>query len=172
MSPTDTRSRASLQPPQVVALLFLAAALSGCGYIQEMKLPFITPSGQKLTDSAASAEIEMQSYPQQAPLGPSLDIEVIREGNAIIFDNRSVAAYAGVQVWLNHEFGAEISELPIGRSKPIALESFINHYGEVYPVGWFLRPERDRPLIMADLVDQGKLHKLTVRLQGRWRESQ
>ncbi len=149
------------------AFLLLAAMLGGCGYISEMKLPFITPTGKKL--DAPQAGPKPAAYPVDLPIAEPLDIEVIRVGNAIELDNRSTQTYAEAQIWLNHAYGAVLKNLPIGRSSQFNLESFINEYGELYPVGYFLKPERDRKLVMADLVIDGKIHKLTVRLADDWR---
>ena len=33
----------------------------------------------------------------------------------------------------------------------------------------FLYPDHDKPLVMADLIIDGKIHKLTVRLNDDWR---
>jgi len=153
-----------------ISVITLAAlGLAGCSYfssfVEETKPPILTPEGQRV-DAASDGPTR---YPDDAPLGEPLAIEVIRTGNGIQLDNRTVNAYADTVLWLNEQYGAKIGDVAIGRGQPIALESFVNHHGETYPVGRFLQPDADRPLILADLVVEGTRHKLTVRLQD-WRQ--
>ena len=154
--------------PKMAILVFATLMLSGCDYVrglaQQVRVPVLTRSGKELP------AVEARPYPAAAPVAGPLDIEVIRDGNAIVIDNRTTREYEGVPLWLNQEYGGRLDILPIGRGKPLALTSFVNRYGEPYPVARFLRPELDRTLVLAELVLDGKLHKLTVRLEEDWRE--
>ena len=163
----------------------LLSLLGGCSYVSELKLPFITEQGSKLNqEGEAEGRVPVVSdvaaavggnyrppmlYPGALPLEDPIDIEVVRSGNAIRLVNRSVRSYRDVEVWLNQDYGARLNELPIGASQPIDLESFVNRYGELYPVGRFLTPDRDQALVMAELVSSGRIHKITVRLGDDWR---
>ena len=108
-------------------------------------------------------------YPQQLPLEQPIDIEVVRTGNAVRLVNRSVRSYENVEIWLNQDYGARLNRVPVGASQSIDLESFVNQYGELYPIGKFLTPDRDLALVMAEIVTAGQIHKLTVRLADDWR---
>ena len=140
----------------------------GCDSIRnvarDMRLPFMARGGEPL------AVLEPRPYPHDAKVAGGLDIEVIRDGNAIILDNRTTRTFENVPMWLNQEYGGTVGDVPAGRGTPLKLTSFVNHYGEPYPVAKFLQPELDRSLILAELYLDGRLHKLTVRLDDRWRQ--
>jgi hypothetical protein len=153
----------------MVAVMLLAMLAGGCSWIQELKLPLITPEGKKIAEDSKMAEPKVFKYPGNAALAEPFDIEVIREGKGIRLDNRSTHAYQNVQLWLNQQYGADITAVPIGRGELISLHSFVNQYNEQYPTAKFLYPDNDKPLVMADLVVDGKVHKLTVRLNDDWR---
>ena len=158
----------SVSVPRSGILVLLTLALGGCEYVRgvarDMRLPLLSRSTEQLTIS------EPRPYPAGAEIGAPLDIEVIREGGAIVLDNRTVGDYQGVSLWLNQDYGGVINALPIGRGRPLALTSLVNRYGEHYPIARFLQPELDRTLVLAELMIDGKLHKLTVRLEDNWRE--
>ena len=159
-------------------LLILAiptlTVLPACGYLGDLNLPLLTEQGEQIERYPAQADtINIQTrrtYPEDAEIAQPLNIEVIREGNAIILDNRTVHTYGPVQLWLNQQYGATLDVIPVGRGEPIALTSFRNRRGEPYPVAQFLAPDASQPLILADLATNNTIHKLTVRLQPGWRE--
>lgn len=141
--------------PAAVLLVALLLLTVGCS------MPF---GGDRL-----DAPNVARAYPQELPIGDPLNVEIVREGNAIRLDNRTPRAYENVELWLNHEYGAPIDTLPVGRGRPIDIESFTNQFGESYPVAELLQPERNRKLVMADVVVNGEIRKLTVRLAPDWR---
>ena len=153
--------------------LLLPLALGGCDYaknmVQNIHPPFVTREGRRL--DTGEAVMGKGSYPAQRPFGAPLDIEVIRTGNGIQFENRSTREYHHVDIWLNQEYGASLEGVDIGRGELIALRSFKNRFGEHYPVAKFLEPDADRPLVSVEISYEGdeKLHPLTVRLTDSWR---
>lgn len=151
-----------------VVAFALLAMLAGCSTLTALKnkLPFVSHK-----PPATAAKLHYAGYPTGLPLGNPIDIEVVRTRGSISLINRSVYPYGQAQLWLNHDYGARISEIPIGRSGPIALANFHNGFGDPYPVGTVLRPEIDRSLLMADLIFDGQIHKLTVRLADDWRKT-
>ncbi|MBI1368073.1 MAG: hypothetical protein GC162_05405 [Planctomycetes bacterium] len=153
---------------RLLCLLIAAACLGGCNYVDELKLPVLTTEGRALDEDHPGTPAP-RYYPDAAPIAEPLDIELIRVGNAIVIDNRTVHEYKNVQLWLNHAYGGDLEALPIGRTDPIALTSFINEHAEPYPVARFLAPDADMALVLADLYLDGKIHKLTVRLRNDWR---
>lgn len=166
--------------------LLVCGMLGGCNSVkswaEDWKMPFVTPKGKELKEGEAKGgglpdiglagllgtpdpgDQEPRYYPFEAEVGESLDIEVERKGNAIQLVNRTVHSYKNGQIWLNQQYGADLAEVPIGAGPLLDMESFINEHGERYPVGRFLQPDRDKPLVLADLYIDGKLHKLVVRL--------
>jgi hypothetical protein len=154
-----------------VLLIVPALLLAGCNYVDELKLPVLTTEGKTIQPETAdtSTGLAPQFYPAEAKIANPLDIEVVRVGNAIRFDNRTVSEYYDVEIWLNQQYGAHITHIRIGHNEPISLKGFVNQYGEVYPVARFLAPDADQPLVLADMLLDGKIHKLTVRLRNDWR---
>jgi len=171
----------------LVTGLFVCGSVGGCnsikGWAEDWKLPFATKTGKKVTEEGEAKGqalpdvgipglllkidedvYDPREYPHAAEIAEPLNIEVVREGNAIKLVNLTVTRYENVQLWLNQQYGADLAYVPIGHSEFLDLESFINEHGEPYPVGRFLQPDRDKPLVLADLVMDGKIHKLVVRL--------
>jgi hypothetical protein len=160
--------RAMGHPRRVIALLLVSLlGAGGCDSLgrvaRDLRLPLVTATGKRL----AAAD---RPYPAGLEIGEPLAIEVVRKGNSIQLDNRTVRTFEGAELWLNEEFGATVPLIGIGRGEGMSLVSFVNRYGDHYPVARFLRPELDRSLISAELALGGRLHKLTVRLEEDWRE--
>jgi hypothetical protein len=146
-----------------------AAVLVGCSYVEELTAPIFQGIGGKSLESADAPPPSPKPYPEQTPLAEPLPIEIIRQGKSIIVENRSVRAIQNGELWLNRQYGATLATIPIGRGQPIALSNFINKDGKAYPVAEFLYPDHDKPLVMGDLLIDGKMHKLIVRLVDDWR---
>ncbi len=89
-------------------------------------------------------------YPKEAP-ARDLDIVVVRDGAAIELTNRTAAAYADVEVWLNQQYAQRVERLPVGQTVRVSLLGFINRDGEVYPVGGLLSPDKTMPVLLAEL---------------------
>lgn len=155
-----------IQPMSDPKMIFLMLTLlllpfAGCNPMQH-GMEQATTGGQRLERA------ERMTYPDDMEIGESLRIEVIRNGRSIVLDNRSVESYENVVLWLNQEYGATIPMIEIGRNQPIALSHFVNWFGDTYPLARFLNPDRDKTLITAEIQLQGKLRKLTVRLEEGW----
>jgi hypothetical protein len=151
----------------LAALVPAAALVSGCNYIGELKLPFITESGKQV-EPAVDSLGPTPVYPETLPLGQPLDVQVTRVGNAVVLDNRTIQTFENAQLWLNHQYGAPIGRMGIGPGQPLSLDNFRNIHGESYPVGGLLSPDLDAPVVAADLVADGRIHKLFVRLEPNW----
>lgn len=160
----------------IVRTVCIAVALGGglicggCGVAQELGIPLFVTRGRSLYAEPGETRPERMIYPDQAPVARPLPIGIIRKDRALIIDNQTARVYRDVVLWLNHQYGARIDKIPIGRGEPIALRNFINRYGEPFPTSKPLQPQTARPLLMADLEIDGKLHKLVVRLEEGWRE--
>jgi hypothetical protein len=145
------------------------ALLAGCSYVEELVSPVFEGAGGKTLQEARAEAYSTRVYPDKAPLGDPLPIEIIREGKSITLENRSVNTIAGGQLWLNRQYAADLASIPVGRGEKISLSNFLNKQGDAYPVALFLYPDHDKPLVMADLLMDGKMHKLIVRLVDDWR---
>lgn len=122
-----------------LAALMALATLAGCAG------PGPTPQ-----QAAALAALP---YPADAQRGPDLDILAVREGDALRLVNRTPQAYAGMQLWLNRQYVLPVERIDIGTGNVLTLTHFVNRYGESFPVGGLLTPDKDRPLLLAELYD-------------------
>jgi hypothetical protein len=92
-------------------------------------------------------------YPRDAPAGDVLDIVVRREGRHVRLNNRTAVPHENVQIWLNRQYAGNVSRLHIGDANRIRLSQFANHFGEPYPVGGLLTPDRNFPIVLAEIYD-------------------
>jgi hypothetical protein len=123
--------------------------------------------GVVLADRATEQEIEhlrQLAYPAAAKLGADLDVLVVHRGNRILLANRTTHQYEGVQLWLNRQYVAEPAPIPVGPGHRLDLRGFVNRYGETYPVGKVLSPDKSFPVVLAELYDPatGLRHRMTV----------
>lgn len=103
-------------------------------------------------------------YPEQAEVGPALDVHVERDGREIRVINLTPRPLGRVQIWLNAEYVRVVEGLPIGTTE-LSLPRWVNQYSEPYPVGTLLSPDRNQPLALAELYDPqtGLRQQLVVR---------
>lgn len=120
-----------------------------------------------MADAKLAAELSPLVYPGEAPLGPDLDILVIRNGKHLTLANREPRSMDNVQIWPNQQWVANVSRLSIGSNNRLNLTHFVNHYGEQYPTAGFLQPERSLRLVLAELYDpeSNQRHRLNVQLK-------
>lgn len=117
-----------------------------------------------LTAEETSLIARAPAYPEEAKIGPSLDVVVVRRGDEIQVVNRTARPYTELQLWLNRQFVRPVERVEIGTENGYSLDSFANRYGESYPTGSFLRPEQSQRLVLAELYDPeaNVRYKLTV----------
>jgi hypothetical protein len=157
----------------MLPLLAALIGLGGCTYFEDITPPLLSESGERIPAEEGEADDDgtvTRAYPEDAERGRALDIEVIRVGNAVRLINRTTRTYENAELWLNHEYGAPIDTVETGKNEPLSLRSFVNAHGERYPLGVFLAPDLDEALVEADLIVDGTVHPLPVRLQGDWTE--
>jgi hypothetical protein len=146
----------------VVGLLVIVGPLGGCAALFGPK-----------ADPKLAAELSKLAYPKDAPLGPDLDVLVVRTGGALELVNRTPSTYRNMQVWLNQQYVARIDAVQIGSPEGLGaaasrnrldLARFINLHGEPFPTGGLLAPEKSFPVVLAELFDPatGKRHRLLV----------
>lgn len=142
--------------PLMPTLVLLTLALGAC-------------SSMGIGGQPSASAIEHLSslvYPSQSDRGQDLDILVVRKHDSISLINRTPRVYHNVEVWLNQQYVNVVPRLEIGKdaSTRLALPSFIDSHGDVYPVGGLLTPEKNQPLLMAELFDPatGLRHHLLV----------
>jgi hypothetical protein len=135
-------------------LLLVLFILSGCGI-------FVPPE----PDPALAAQLAPLVYPKDAPLGADLDIVIVRDGRNIQLVNRTARVYPPAAIWLNRQYVGLSAGIQIGTENKMDLVRFINEFGEAYPVGALLQPEKSYPLVLAEMFDTqtGQRHRLLVR---------
>jgi hypothetical protein len=88
----------------------------------------------------------------------------------IRLENRTPRIVEG-ELWLNQEYGGTVEPIAVGERRTITLNQFVNHYGEHFPTGSLLEPEKTDTIVLGDLFVNGKLHKLLVRLPEDWQDA-
>ena len=143
--------------PAMLALPLIALSTSACGHFGAS----VPPPLQAVDERAAP------SYPADSPLGTDLDIVVVRDRATIELINRTARTYRGHQIWINQEYVTNADLIGIGTDNRFALTSFIDQYGQFFPVGAFLTPDKTRRVVLAELFDTiaRERHRLIVRLE-------
>lgn len=140
-----------------VLLLSVAVLLSGCGLF-----------GPAQPDPSTVEELSKLAYPAQAKLGADLDILAVVQGSWLQLVNRTPRHYGALQLWLNQQWVGQVPAVRIGTDNEYDLSRFVNEFGEPYPSGDLLHPERALPLVLAELYDPATTlrHRLVVRKTG------
>lgn len=120
-----------------------------------------------LADRADPEQIERLrrlEYPAASPVGEDLDIVVTRRGGRINLANRTPRDFENVVLWLNRQYVSPVDRIVIGPRNELVLRSFINRYGESFPVGGLLSPDKGFPVVLAEIhdLDTNQRHRLTV----------
>lgn len=148
---------------RIALICSLAALTGGCQYFEEVR-PAVFTTGRDVEDGDGP-----RPYPDDSPIGAAYDIEIVADkGRVIRIDNRTVNRYENVELWLNQQYAGRLPSIEVGANEPVALNGFINEHGEPYPIARFLANDKFKPLVSADLIVDGKMHKLLVRLED-WR---
>jgi len=105
-------------------------------------------------------------YPDASERGDDMTIIVVPRAAMIEVQNMSARRVGGEQIWLNRSYVSTIDGLAIGGHVSLPLDRFRNRYGEIYPRGSLLAPERNEPIVLAELFNPatGHRHRLIVRM--------
>jgi hypothetical protein len=98
----------------------------------------------------ATSQTPSIPYPKDTTLR-DLDIVAVREKGQLLLTNRTPAAYARVQVWINQQYVQEVRSLPVGQTVPLPLNDFINQEGERFPLGGLLSPDKTIVIVLTEL---------------------
>ena len=104
-------------------------------------------------DDQATAALADRDYPVEAEYGRDLDIVVQRRGHRVTLVNRTAEPVRGVELWLNRQYVRGITSIEIGEDNTFDLRTFVNRFGEAFPVAILLAPDRARPVVSAELYD-------------------
>ena len=116
---------------------------------------------------AAPKALHLFPYPSNVQFAGDLDVVARRDGGTLRLVNRTPRPYENVQLWLNQEYVALLKRIDIGPDNQFDLSQFINEYGEIYPIGGLLTPEKTRPVVLAEMFEPAgrTRHRLLVRRQ-------
>jgi len=143
-SPLKNRNTAMTYPWTTLALTLVWVTAVGCTTAP-------TPIDPKLAD-----ELIHTPYPTDAQI-KDLDVVVVRDGPTVVLTNRTAMPYHDAYLWLNQQYVAWVRYLPIGTETRLELTHFFNEYGEPYPVGGPLTPDKTFPVVLAEL-HHGRAH--------------
>lgn len=151
----------------LLALVWLAGCEGGAREVGTAVGTSVENTASVLTDRLDQEQIDALRklpYPADAPLGDDLDIILSRRGGRVTLINRTPRAYENVLVWLNRQYVHPAGRVAIGPDNSFALRTFINHFGEPFPIGGFLSPDKGFPVVLAEIHDPNTntRHRLTV----------
>lgn len=125
-----------------VLALLLSCVLPGC-------------SGPQKVDYA-------REYPAETPVGPTLDIQLIREPTHVRLINTSAQSFGPSTIWLNQWAGRPIEGLAIGESLRLPLSEFRDHNSIAFRGGGFFATRAAERLACAHLETAEGVYGLVV----------
>jgi len=147
------------------SLALLVCTALGCKH-----LPDVGGIGNVKADPELAEKLAPEVYPD-APeaLGEDLDMIAERNGRMLTVRNFEPRSFDNVQVWVNQEWVGEVEQIAIGSGNRFDLTKFINGYGEVYPVGSWLSPDKALRVALVEIYDPetGKRHRIVVHTRRR-----
>lgn len=146
------------RPSAIVCLPLLTMSLlaGGCSLVQR----------PTLISTEERAALSDMRYPRDAEHGQDLDIVVIRDGANLAMVNREPRRREAMFMWLNQQFVGRVETIEVGTGNRLDLARFVNEYGETFPLGGLLTPDKGAPVIQAELFDPatGLRHRVVTRL--------
>lgn len=121
-----------------------------------------------LPASGSAAEVKALSdmdYPAKSAYGADLAVIVTREGRRIRLNNTDTVSMRDCVLWVNREYACQFPLMRIGTENVADLTACINRHQEPFPVGYLLRPDMDRRVVLVELFDPAKnvRHRLVAR---------
>lgn len=118
----------------------------------------------------SSAQIvERSPYPRATPAGPTLDIQVVRDGTEIELTNTTARSLGRSVIWLNRRHGLEIDGLRVGERRRFHLRDFLDEYSQPFRAGGFFATETPERLALAEIeteVEPGRTQMLGLVVVG------
>lgn len=106
-----------------------------------------------------------RAYPLALRRAESIDIQVFREGTAVVLVNATTSSFHDFDLWLNERFVRSIGRLEAGETIRVPLAGFHDESGERFEPGGFFSVVPATPLWKAELElapDQGLVGLVTV----------
>jgi|GEM_PF-5557524 len=125
---------------------------------EEVVIPLLAPN-------ADSTKVQPLPYPAEAPVAADLDVQVVQQRDRLVLTNRTARSYQSVEIWVNQQYAAQLTALPVGGKANVLLNHLVNRHGETYPIPGLLTPDHFFPVHLVELYDtqQKRRFRLLVR---------
>lgn len=96
-------------------------------------------------------------FPEAAPRGETLDVQVRRDGAFLEVLNTSSRSLDAGTLWLNMRFSTSVDALGPGQSMRIDLREFRDDVGDVFRAGGFFSKEKPDTVVLAQWQTDGQM---------------
>jgi hypothetical protein len=103
-----------------------------------------------------------REYPSGTPIGPTLNVQVVRDGTQITITNTGASPIPATTLWLNQWYSRPIDEVGVGETARFNLREFRDVFSEPFRAGGFWATDAGVPLVAAHLELNGRLVPLVV----------
>ncbi len=144
--------------------LFHACVLSGSGFA--VLAPLAGCSTLPASGSAAQvAALAALDYPANASYGADLAVIVTRENGDIRLNHTGTEAMRDCVLWVNRQYAYPLPIMTVGADNVVDLTACINRHQEPFPVGYWLRPDMDKRVVLVEVYNPAKKqrHRLVAR---------
>ena len=110
----------------------------------------LTAGGCQLFNEKLTAE-PGPAYPEDAPMGGVLNIQVFRDVTTLRFTNTTTEDIPESTMWLNKRFSAPLPSIASGETSELDLRSFVDEFGDTYKAGGFFAQREPAPVVLAQI---------------------
>jgi hypothetical protein len=126
------------------ALLTCASGAGGCGWL----------GGAEIVEGAVYPEVEQ---------GPTLNVQVIRDGTRVRMTNTSSRAFGPSRLWANRWYSYPLERgWGVGETLELSLEQFRDRYGQSFRAGGFFATETGESLVQMQIQEGDEVIGLVV----------
>jgi hypothetical protein len=103
-----------------------------------------------------------REFPENAVIGQTLAIQIVRDGTEIIITNTTANAIPPTTLWLNKWFSRPIDEIRVGETVRFGLREFRDEFSEPFPAGGFWSTGPGLPVVSAHIETGERFEALVV----------
>jgi hypothetical protein len=103
-----------------------------------------------------------REFPENAVIGQTLAIQIVRDGTEIIITNTTANAIPATTLWLNKWYSRPIDEIRVGETVRFGLREFRDEFSEPFPAGGFWSTGPGVPLVSAHIESPNQFEALVV----------
>lgn len=131
------------------ALLTGAIGLGGCQWL----------GGAEIVEGPVYPDVQQ---------GPTLNVQVIRDGTRVRMTNTSSRAFGPSRLWANRWYSLDLERgWGVGQTLDLSLEQFKDRYGQAFRAGGFFATESGESLVQMQVEEGGEVIGLVVIGQPR-----